>query len=114
MDDGIHIFPTGISPKVNVTTRLEFELTFEHFSQYATEIPVLTSQGVTEWFLSLVLDVTGLFEKENTQKKKKKTGQRVYTFLEHPIYSFFSIFIFIFYNNYSFVSIYLSIYLSRK
>ena len=40
---GVHIFPKGISPKVNVIAWLEFELVYfeaavQHFSQYAKEI----------------------------------------------------------------------------
>ena len=42
MDKGVHTFPKGISSKVNVTMRLEFELIYfgvavQHFSHYATK-----------------------------------------------------------------------------
>ena len=42
MDKGVHTFPKGISPKVNVIVRLKFELTYngvtvQHVSHYTTE-----------------------------------------------------------------------------
>ena len=43
---GFHTFPKGISPKVNVSVRLEFELTYfkaavQHFNHYIKGFPAL-------------------------------------------------------------------------
>ena len=43
-DKGVHTFPKGIRPKVNVTARLEFELAYYdfivyRFNQYTTRTP---------------------------------------------------------------------------
>ena len=51
-DKGVHSFPKGISPKVNIIERLEFELAysdsaFKHFIPYTTGTPPLFL--VEEW-----------------------------------------------------------------
>ena len=47
---GVHTFPKGISPKVNVLAQLEFELTYydvavQHISHYAMSTPTQNTTG---------------------------------------------------------------------
>ena len=51
-DKGVHTFPKGICPKVNVIARLEYELAYydsavHHFNHYTTRTPstVLGAEG---------------------------------------------------------------------
>ena len=55
--DGVHAFPFGNNPKVNLIARLQFELTFynvvvQHVSLYATGI---SSQPPNFGFLSILM-----------------------------------------------------------
>ncbi len=53
-DKGVHTFPEGICPKVNVIARLEFELAYydsavQRFNHYTTRMPPIdrTLSGAT-------------------------------------------------------------------
>ena len=57
-DKGIHTFPNGICPKVNVIARLEFELTYydsavHRYNHYTTRTPTRSAIIVSEFILCI-------------------------------------------------------------
>ena len=62
MDKGLHTFPIGISPKVNVVAGLEFELayydvTVQHFSHYHTVTPPIFSAVFKGFFCTRLFGI---------------------------------------------------------
>ena len=81
-DKGVHTFPKGIFPKVNVIARLEYELAYYdsavyRFNHYTKRTPPSATSGVMHKYFSHKIDVGlfTLFQLDNSwsQIKKEKT-----------------------------------------
>ena len=60
-DTGVHSFPKGICPKVNVIARLEYELayydsTVHHFNHYTTRTPLFLTCKIEKFWIKHIIN----------------------------------------------------------
>ena len=80
---GVHTFPKGICPKVNVIARLEYELAYydsavHRFNHYTTRTSlVCVRAGMCVWKLSWGENIT-IKEKKKEGRKQKQVEVRLF------------------------------------